>query len=163
MPVTLTGGILRSSIALLAVACTSSAAVASDSDADGSDVRAISDRMYEAMEAGDLDVIERFVSPAWKLYITLPTMQTQYDRDRWLTSMARMNESGTRVLFDTESAEWGVGAGMAWYRAEESVRWVGENEDEPVATARWLSTHVWAKEDGQWVVVHSHHSYVSEE
>lgn len=123
-------------------------------------VNAAIDLMYRAAETGDTTTMRGLLAPELRLFLTEKTKQSAPKGPEWLASFCRMIQRGTRVHFQVEWKESGQDGDLAWYRAIETVRWVKNGEQEPVTTSRWLTTQIWTRRDGRWLVLHAHHSFI---
>jgi hypothetical protein len=84
--------------------------------------------------------------------------QSDVSLAQWFGSLRAMIEGGTRVAIkDEESRSGGTGT-TAWSFSRQKLSWSKVEGDEPFATATWYTTEVWERRDGDWTLVHVHHS-----
>jgi ketosteroid isomerase-like protein len=124
---------------------------------DPDEVAAANARFYEAFERMSLPAMEavwshgahvRCVHPGWRLLEGWPAV-----RDSW----AAIFEGSGEMRFSIGQVSVHGGGDLAWVTCHESI--LSETEGR-VAVTTLMTTNVFAREDGDWRLVHHHASHV---
>jgi hypothetical protein len=146
-------------LVLLAILVVASSAFAGDDEwKPKSDMDKLYQKFCRALEDGDRKDLEKMLSPEWTMFITVPSVQTRATREEFFALFDQaFAKDNLRIVVN--DVEWGNGESTIWCRADEYHDWV-TGEGKPRERSHVLSTHIFEKRDGKWLMVHTHHSWI---
>lgn len=95
--------------------------------------------------------IEEVFADPMELYLTTEEFSGVLPREALLAMAEQLGSQGADRSWETEEESWILSEGMAVRKARERLR-------EGAETRTVLTTSVFEREDGRWVLVHAHHS-----
>ena len=110
------------------------------------------------LEEADREALESLLADDWEMFYALPHGQGQTTREEFLQMFAESWASGYLDLV-VNDVHWGGGENTAWCRVDEYHDWFA-GEGEPRSRTHVLTTNVFEKRDGKWLLVHIHHSWL---
>ena len=149
---------------LAALVVVSSAFAGDDEWKPKSDMDKLYAKFCRAIGEGDRKTMEKMLAPEWTMFITVPSVQTRASREEFFALFDQaFAPDNLRIVVN--DVEWGGGETTAWCRADEYHDWVTSlstvtGKTIPRERTHVLSTHIFEKRDGKWLMVHTHHSSV---
>ena len=119
-------------------------------------------RWNASLSAGDTEAIEAFLAEDGWIVFGLDKQRMQLTLSRWFPNFRSALETGT--AFSVHDAEMRSGGGeqAGWVFALQELSWTPEGMSEPAVVRTWYTTEAWELRDGEWKIVHIHHSLAPE-
>lgn len=118
-------------------------------------LQAIAAEFYQALENGDFETTQKLLADDWELFI----QPDRLSKEKWLQFFDFGFKPAGNVKITVNHSAWRISPTVGWYKADE-IWEMGLHRQ--LLKSHFLTTLIWEKRNGQWQMVHAHHTLLPE-
>ena len=119
-------------------------------------------RLVEGLQTGDAELLRSLMAEDSFIVFSLGENRVSLPLIEWLPHFDAMVGSGVTLSVEERDERSGGGPESGWFFSVQEMTWTRADDPEARSTARWNTTEAWELRDGEWKVIHVHHSSAPE-